>query len=481
MNTNLRMALRALSQNKLQAVLTLLGMSVGVAMVVVVSGLGRGAQLSIESQIEAAGPTRITIKSGNLVPAGIDTSGRQDTSFGEEAEGAISMAQMISGAMPDPSENEAVVDARRRMDAVRKSRHRSPPTPLGTAELDLLRSGIADVVAVAGSVAGNASVDPDSGLRMRSVRLEGFSPAWPEMDGWKVIEGELIDSASIEGGAPQALLPQDAAGKLWPEGGSPVGKVIPVGGQQVRVVGVIDAEQPANSVIPAIFVPVSLAQSLLGTDSLDQITVRTTSVAVTSGVAEEIGAKLRELHQLPEDTFDDFRVESQVVSALPSMGASPGLVRAVHSNTVELERESWEEMAKSLRQAGRTFTFLLVGAAAVSLVVGGVGVMNIMLVSVAARTREIGLRMALGARANDVMVQFLVEAVVLALLGGAFGLVLGGLGLFATEYGLNWATAVSPWMLVLAFAMAALTGIVFGLAPARRAALLDPVVALRSE
>jgi len=89
--------------------------------------------------------------------------------------------------------------------------------------------------------------------------------------------------------------------------------------------------------------------------------------------------------------------------------------------------------------------------------------------------------MALGARANDVMLQFLVEAVILATLGGVVGLLIGGLGLLVTEYGLNWATSVSPWMVVIAFAMAALTGVVFGIAPARRAALLDPVVALRSE
>ena len=479
MGTNIRMALRALTQNKMQALLTLLGVSVGVAMVVVVSGLGRGAQLRIENQIEASGPTRISVKPGNLTPAGIDSSGRQDNSYGEEAEGNTSIAAMLNGA--DPLENAAIADARERMAAVRKTKHLSPPTPLGAPEMQLLETGIDNIVAVAGSVEGNASIAPDSGLRMRVVRLEGFSSSWPEMDGWKVVEGELIDAADIEAGAGVALLPLDAAEKLWPEGGSPVGKVIPVGDRQLRVVGVLDEPGDDNTVIPSVFVPVTLAQDLLGKDSLDEIHVRTASVNVTQSVADEIAEKMRVLHQIPEDTFDDFRVESQSVSALPSMGTSPGLVRSVHSNTIELERESWEEMAKSMRQAGRTFTLLLAGAAAVSLAVGGVGVMNIMLVSVAARTREIGLRMALGARANDVMLQFLVEAVILATLGGIVGLMLGGVGLLITEYGLNWATSVSPWMVALAFAMASLTGVVFGIAPARRAALLDPVVALRSE
>jgi ABC-type antimicrobial peptide transport system permease subunit len=163
------------------------------------------------------------------------------------------------------------------------------------------------------------------------------------------------------------------------------------------------------------------------------------------------------------------------------MGMDPRLARAVHSNVVEFEQESWEEMAKSLRQAGRTFTLLLAAAAAVSLVVGGIGVMNIMLVSVAARTREIGLRMALGARMNDVMIQFMVEAVVLAAIGGLLGLVFGAVGLFIAEYGLAWATAISPMMLLAAIAMAVSTGVIFGYSPARRAASLDPVVALKSE
>jgi putative ABC transport system permease protein len=209
--------------------------------------------------------------------------------------------------------------------------------------------------------------------------------------------------------------------------------------------------------------------------------VRTTSIGVTAAVAKDIRQKLRVLHHLPSDMVDDFRAETQSVSAMPGMGSDPRLARAVHSNTVGFEQASWEQMAKSLRQAGRTFTLLLASAAAVSLLVGGIGIMNIMLVSVTARTREIGLRMALGARTGDVMLQFLVEAVTLAALGGVFGLALGIAGLLVTQYGLHWATATSPVMLVTALVMAALTGIVFGFMPARRAAFLDPVIALKSE
>ncbi len=166
---------------------------------------------------------------------------------------------------------------------------------------------------------------------------------------------------------------------------------------------------------------------------------------------------------------------------MPSLGTDPRLSRAVHANLVELEKVSWEEMAASLRQAGRTFTLLLTGAAAVSLLVGGIGVMNIMLVSVVARTREIGLRLALGARMQDIMLQFIAEAVTLAVAGGCLGLVLGYLGLLVAQQSFHWAAVLEPAMVMAALVMAMLTGIVFGYGPARRAARLDPVVALKAE
>lgn len=480
MGNNLRMALKALMQNRLQALLTLCGMSVGVAMVVVVSGLGRGAQLRIESQIEGAGPTQIAIRSGNLRPAAIVTSGEQDTSGGEMAEGAVGNAEL--GTPLEEGDNAAVDDARRRAVAPRMTKYRTPATPLGTAERELLATGIKDVKAIAGSVAGNVTLDPDAGMTVRVARTYGFEPAWPDMKGWKLAAGRLITEREHAEGGLVMIVSEGVAARLWP-GAIATEQSVSIGGQPFRVVGVISGvvEEGSGLVVPTLYVPLPVAQSLLKRESYDEINVRTTSVGTTTQVAKDIKHRLRELHQLPADTLDDFRVDTQSVSAMPSLGLDPRLARAVHSNVVEFEQASWEEMAKSLRQAGRTFTLLLAAAAAVSLLVGGIGVMNIMLVSVAARTREIGLRMAMGARMNDVMAQFLVEAVALAALGGVIGLALGSLALLFAEYGLHWATAVSPAMLVIAVAMAAITGVVFGYGPARRAAALDPVVALKSE
>lgn len=482
MITNLRMAVRALVQNKLQALLTLLGMSVAVAMVVIVSGLGRGAQLRIESQIESAGPTQVTIRAGNFRPAAITGTGEQDSGGGEPSEGAMA-AGAGEGQMPDPSKDEAAMDARRRIRATATPmHHRTPATPLGAAEMALLRGGIAQTKAVAGSVQGNVTLDADPALAVRIVRVNGFEAAWPEMRGWKLDDGRLISGREHRDGAPVMLVTAAAARRLWPDATSPMDRSVAIGGLPVRVVGVIaGVKEAGGDLVPSVYLPLRPAQTLLKRDTFDMITVRTRSVGVTTGVAADIRQRLRALHRLPADTLDDFRVETQSVAAMPSMGLDPRMARAVHSNVVGFEQASWEEMAKSLRQAGRTFTYLLAGAAAVSLLVGGIGVMNIMLVSVTARTREIGLRMAMGARTTDVMLQFLVEAVTLAALGGGIGLVLGAAGLAVAEYGLHWATAVSPTMLVVAVLLAAGTGVAFGFGPARRAALLDPVVALRAE
>jgi putative ABC transport system permease protein len=482
MLTNVRMALKALTQNKLQATLTLLGMSVGVAMVVIVSGLGRGAQLRIESQIESAGPTRITIRPGNFVPSAIDSRGEQDSGGGEPSEGAVATRFGADGSeTPDVAQDAAASDARRRIQAVKRTQYRSPPTPLRSAELDLIAQ-TPDVRSAAGTIQGNASLDPGSTLPVATLHLAGFDPAWPEMTGWRLIEGRLPSASEHRDGAPVMLVSAATARQLWPNRPA-LDQTASLRGTAVRVVGVIDAAEDAeaSTVVPPIHVPNAFAQAALGRDTYDSITVRTTSIGVTSTVAKALEDTIRAFHRLPDNMANDFRVETQSNSALPMMGSDPRLARAVHSNSKGFEQASWEEMAKSLRRAGRTFTYLLASAAAVSLLVGGIGVMNIMLVSVAARTREIGLRMALGARTRDVMVQFLVEAITLAALGGVIGLALGGVGLLVTKHGFHWATAVSPVMLLVALAMAAITGVAFGIGPARRAAQLDPVIALRSE
>lgn len=477
---NLQMALKSLLQNRLQAMLTLSGMSIGVAMVVLVSGLGLGAQQQIEAQIESAGPTLITLTSGNFRPVGITSSGEQDSSGGEVSEGAVDGAEL--GYSDDLTENAAVMEARARAVAPRKTKVRSPAWPLGEAELNLLQQEFEDIRVAAGTLTGNVTLDSIVGKSTRIARVAGFQTGWPDIEAWNLVQGRFISRREQQDGEAVMLVTLSTAKRLWPDQ-SGLGQTIKLAGKTLRVVGIIEdtGDEGASIIVPTIHTPMLFAQAALAKDTFDKIKIRTTSVAKTTGVSIAVKEALRILRDLPDDTLDDFRIETQSVSALPSLGTDPRLARAVHSNVVEFEQAAWEEMALSLRQAGRTFTLLLSAAAAVSLLVGGIGVMNIMLVSVAARTREIGLRMAMGARVNDVMFQFMVEAVTLAALGGLVGLVLGSVGLLGAEYGLNWATAISPTMLLLAVVMAAATGMVFGYGPAKRAANLDPVVALKSE
>ena len=201
-----------------------------------------------------------------------------------------------------------------------------------------------------------------------------------------------------------------------------------------------------------IYVPLSTAQfRIFGTDRVSSVLVQATGAEMMDPAVAEIDAKLRRAHRLEPGEPSDFTVRNQTT------------------------------LLSTLSEATQTFTGLLAGIAAISLLVGGIGIMNIMLVSVTERTREIGVRKALGARRRDIMLQFLVEALVLCLAGGALGIALGIGAARTTEKLLAWNVIVAPESVGIAFGFAAAVGIFFGLWPARRAARLDPIIALRYE
>src|SRR5262249_7173358 len=200
-----------------------------------------------------------------------------------------------------------------------------------------------------------------------------------------------------------------------------------------------------------------------------------------SRIMSDVTKLLRVRHRITDEKPDDFTVTTQARQALARGGMRPDVARAVVGNVSGLEKVTLEQLRKTPERATRTMTALLAGVASVSLIVGGIGIMNIMLLSVTERTREIGVRRAVGARARDVRSQFLLEAVALSLGGGVAGICLGLVAAGGLARYLKWSTTISPVAVLISVGIAAAVGIFFGWYPARQAASLDPIQSLRYE
>jgi putative ABC transport system permease protein len=287
------------------------------------------------------------------------------------------------------------------------------------------------------------------------TRIQGTDVDFPLIRAWPVHTGVFFSPQDVNGAAKVAVLGATVNERLFGVDADPVGQIIRIRNQPFKVIGVMARKGQAamsDDMDDTIFAPYTTVQKkLLGINFIHEITISAASAGSTSTVADEVALALRSQHKIVPGEDDDFTVRTL------------------------------EEMADIRTQAMGTFTTLLAGIAGVSLIVGGIGIMNIMLVSVTERTREIGLRMAVGARNRDVLLQFLVEAIVLSLLGGGVGIALG----FAVAEGMTrflaWPAEVPPDAVAMAFGFAAATGVFFGFYPARKAARLDPIEALRFE
>ena len=302
-----------------------------------------------------------------------------------------------------------------------------------------------DVRKVAQVMAGNQNVN---------TTINGAGEDYVEIRAWDFVEGGNFTASDVRAATKVAILGQTVATNLFGDA-SPVGQIVRIQNAPYTVVGLLKPKgmnMMGMDQDDLVLVPWTSAMvRLTGTDSFRAITVQVESAEQVAVVMEDLAALLRQRHRIRDGAEDDFHVRSQ------------------------------QEIMEMATSTTRTMTILLGAIAGVSLLVGGIGIMNIMLVSVTERTREIGVRMAVGARGSDILLQFLVEAVVLSVGGGLIGI---GLGIAVAEIvsaKVGWNTLVSPESVALAFAFSAAIGIFFGFYPARKAAALDPIVALRYE
>jgi putative ABC transport system permease protein len=328
---------------------------------------------------------------------------------------------------------------------------------LSESDLSMIRAKVAGVAAAAGVVQGSAPLV--AGSSNWTTQVNGVNEDYLEVRDWALIEGRNFTEAELRAGAKVAILGATAARELFGSA-SALGEQIRISNVPFSVIGLLAVKGQSgwgSDQDDTALVPITTARRrLFGAeetipDNLRTIMVEVASAEEMADAQAEIETLLRERRRIREGTPDDFRVR---------------------------------DMADFIRTRTETQSILslLLGAtAAISLIVGGIGIMNIMLVSVTERTREIGLRMAVGARRRDILSQFLIEAATLCVLGGLIGLAIGGGAALAMSIWGNWPVALSPALILVALFSAGLVGVVFGYYPARRASLMNPIDALRYE
>ena len=404
----LRVAMRALAVNKLRSALTMLGIIIGVAAVIVMIAVGGGAQARVEEQIRSLGSNLLLILSGTTTAGGVRMGFGSNQTISEDDAAAI------------PREVPQTLAA---------------PALRGTAQI----------------VWGNQNW---------STVIFGVTPEYIDVRQWELAAGRLFDATDMAGATKVCLIGQTVARQLF-GGADPVGQAIRVRRVPFTVIGVLESKGQSmmgTDQDDLILMPITTARKrVLGASNLaKQRSVGTIWVKVAEGydmktAEEQVRALLRQRHRLQPGQDDDFSLRNL------------------------------EEVAATQEASSRVLALLLAAVASVSLVVGGIGIMNIMLVSVTERTREIGLRMAVGARNRDILGQFLVEAVTLSLIGGLVGVALGMAAAFGVAQLAGWRIVIAPQAVLLAVAFAFVIGVFFGFYPARKAARLNPVEALRFE
>jgi len=401
----LETAWNALTTHRLRSFLTMLGMVIGVAAVIMMLAIGQGAQAMVREAISAMGSNLFIILSGASTSGG---------------------ARVATGSAPTLTFEDA--DAIGKLSDVRAS---APVTP---GQAQLIYSGV-----------------------NWSTSVFGTTPEYATVRGWALEAGGFFTEADVRSGARVVVIGQVVARELFGDE-DPLGKVIRIKQAPFEVIGVLAAKGQSldgRDQDDTVMVPISSAQQKIFSNAIRNrarfIMVQAVSEKAMDNTETAITDLLRSRHRIGERAEDDFTVRNLTA------------------------------IAETQASATKVMGYLLGAIAAVSLVVGGIGIMNIMLVSVTERTREIGIRMAIGARRRDVLLQFLIEALTLSLIGCGIGLLLGVGGAWLVGQLSGIQVIVSPASVLLAVGVAFFVGVFFGFYPARRAASLDPIEALRSQ
>jgi putative ABC transport system permease protein len=401
----LRLSLDALMRNRVRSLLTMLGVIIGVAAVIVTVAIGAGARASIQQQINSLGSNMIVV-----LPGSVTAAGGARTGFG----GASTLT-------PDDGMAIAKVDG---------------------------------VAAVSPIVAARSQVV--SGTNNWQTIVAGVAPTYTYIRSWPMEQGAFFSQNDVASAAKVCVLGQTVAANLFPDGTSPLGKVVMIRGVPFTVIGTLaplGQSGMGQDQDDTILVPYSSAmQRLTGqTTYVNMLMISAVDAKSIARVQDDVTALLEQRHRIVPPNPDDFSVRN--LADIAAAASSTAGVMAV----------------------------LLASVAAVSLLVGGIGIMNIMLVSVTERTREIGLRRSVGARASAILRQFLTESIVLSSVGGVIGVLVGVAGTQLVGLIARWPTMIPAQWILIAVLFSVIVGVFFGYYPARKASLLHPIEALRFE